>query len=52
MKENTPFFLTVDEYDRPLELAYNWGKVEPYNGGKNFGYVAYEVDKLYDFLRN
>ena len=25
------------------------GKVEAYNGGNNFGHVAYEVDKMYYF---
>jgi lactoylglutathione lyase len=30
-----------------LELTYNWdGKV--YNGGRNFGHLAYQVDDIYD----
>lgn len=30
-----------------LELTYNWDK-EDYNGGRNFGHLAYEVDNIYD----
>lgn len=29
-----------------LELTYNWD-VEDYNGGRNFGHLAYEVDDIY-----
>ncbi|SNB60077.1 MULTISPECIES: VOC family protein [unclassified Agrobacterium] len=31
-----------------LELTYNWD-TEDYNGGRNFGHLAYEVDNIYDF---
>lgn len=34
-----------------VELTYNWpdenGKVEDYDGGRNFGHLAYEVDDVY-----
>ncbi len=34
-----------------LELTYNWpaedGSVEEYDGGRNFGHVAYRVDDIY-----
>jgi lactoylglutathione lyase len=34
-----------------LELTYNWpnqdGKSETYNGGRNFGHLAYKVDDIY-----
>lgn len=34
-----------------LELTYNWpdenGKVEEYDGGRNFGHLAYRVDDIY-----
>jgi lactoylglutathione lyase len=30
-----------------LELTYNWD-TEEYNGGRNFGHLAYEVDNIYD----
>lgn len=29
-----------------LELTYNWDE-EDYNGGRNFGHVAFEVDDIY-----
>jgi lactoylglutathione lyase len=29
-----------------LELTYNWDS-EDYDGGRNFGHVAYEVDDIY-----
>lgn len=31
----------------PLELTYNWDKSE-YEGGRNFGHVAYQVDDIYE----
>ena len=34
-----------------VELTYNWpsetGEVEDYNGGRNFGHLAYRVDDIY-----
>jgi lactoylglutathione lyase len=34
-----------------IELTYNWpdadGKLEIYDGGRNFGHLAYEVDDIY-----
>ncbi|MCY1668556.1 lactoylglutathione lyase [Rhizobium sp. SL86] len=33
-----------------LELTYNWD-TEDYNGGRNFGHLAYEVDNIYDFCQ-
>ena len=29
-----------------VELTYNWDK-EDYNGGRNFGHLAYQVDDIY-----
>lgn len=35
-----------------LELTYNWpdenGNVEDYQGGRNFGHLAYQVDDIYE----
>ena len=35
-----------------LELTYNWpdehGNVEQYEGGRNFGHLAYRVDNIYE----
>ena len=30
-----------------LELTYNWDSDEIYEGGRNFGHLAYEVDDVY-----
>ena len=30
-----------------LELTYNWDSDEVYDGGRNFGHLAYEVDDIY-----
>lgn len=36
-----------------VELTYNWpdenGNVEDYQGGRNFGHLAYEVDNIYEY---
>jgi len=34
-----------------LELTYNWD-TEDYNGGRNFGHLAYEVDNIYDYCQH
>lgn len=33
-----------------LELTHNWDP-EEYDGGRNFGHLAYEVDDIYEFCR-
>ncbi len=30
-----------------LELTYNWDQTEPYEGGPNFGHLAYAVRDIY-----
>lgn len=30
-----------------IELTYNWDQAEPYDGGRNFGHLALEVDDVY-----
>ncbi len=30
-----------------IELTYNWDQAEPYDGGRNFGHLAFEVDDIY-----
>ncbi len=39
-----------------VELTYNWpdenGIVEDYQGGRNFGHLAYEVDDIYAICRH
>ena len=34
-----------------LELTYNWDP-EKYEGGRNFGHLAYEVDNIYEFCQS
>lgn len=34
-----------------LELTYNWDP-EEYDGGRNFGHLAYEVDNIYDLCES
>ncbi len=34
-----------------LELTYNWD-AEDYQGGRNFGHLAYEVDNIYETCQN
>ena len=34
-----------------LELTYNWDK-EEYQGGRNFGHLAFRVDNIYQFCEN
>ena len=31
-----------------LELTYNWDGGEEYEGGRNFGHLAYRVDNIYE----
>ncbi|MCK5830628.1 MAG: VOC family protein [Methylococcales bacterium] len=33
-----------------LELTYNWDS-EEYEGGRNFGHLAYEVDNIYHYCQ-
>jgi len=43
----TLVFLGADENeDAQVELTYNWDP-EKYDGGRNFGHLAYEVDDVY-----
>lgn len=30
-----------------IELTHNWDQEEPYDGGRNFGHVAFAVDDIY-----
>lgn len=40
------FVAAEGQEDCMLELTYNWDP-EDYDGGRNFGHVAYEVDDIY-----
>ena len=43
----TLVFIAAGPDDPPLELTHNWDQTEPYDGGRNFGHVAYAVDDIY-----
>ena len=40
------FLAPPGQHDAQVELTYNWDP-EPYDGGRNFGHLAYEVDDIY-----
>jgi lactoylglutathione lyase len=39
-------FMTRPGDDFSIELVYNWGKDEPYEGGARFGHFAFDVEDL------
>ncbi len=44
--------LQANTSDSPvIELTYNWD-TEDYQGGRNFGHLAYEVDDIYQYCQN
>ena len=42
LSTNTP------EDNAMIELTYNWDQAEPYDGGRNFGHLAFSVPNIYD----
>ncbi len=44
----TLIFLGVPGDDAEVELTYNWDESGGYDGGRNFGHLAYSVDDIYD----
>ena len=40
------FLAAPEDEDALLELTHNWDP-EPYDGGRNFGHLAYAVDDIY-----
>ena len=41
------FLATKSAPEVQIELTYNWDQKDKYNGGRNFGHIAYEVDDIY-----
>ena len=41
------FLAAPGDESTQLELTYNWDP-EPYDEGRNFGHLAYEVDNIYE----
>lgn len=48
----TNYFVAACEGDPPLELTHNWDETEPYQTGRFFGHLAYEVDNIYEYCAN
>ncbi len=40
------FLAAPGDEDAQVELTHNWDP-EPYDGGRNFGHLAYQVDDIY-----
>ena len=41
-------FLATAQGEPEIELTYNWDEKAAYDGGRNFGHLAYEVDNIYN----
>ena len=41
------FLAAPGDEDAQVELTHNWDP-EPYDGGRNFGHLAYRVDDIYE----
>ena len=44
----TLVFLATEPGAPEVELTYNWDEAAPYDGGRNFGHLAYAVDNIYE----
>ena len=43
------FLAATDAPGAPqVELTHNWDNTEPYDGGRNFGHLAYAVENIYE----
>lgn len=46
------FLAAPGDEDAQVELTYNWppeeGEAETYDGGRNFGHLAYRVENIYE----
>jgi len=45
------FLAAEGDEEAQVELTYNWDS-EPYDGGRNFGHLAYAVDDIYAFCQH
>jgi lactoylglutathione lyase len=43
----TLIYLATAIGEPEVELTHNWGSEENYEGGRNFGHLAFEVDDIY-----
>lgn len=44
--EATLVFMEPEAGNFAIELVYNWGKDDPYDGGDRFGHFAFDVDDV------
>ena len=44
--EATLAFMAKPHGDFAIELVYNWGKDDAYDGGERFGHFAFDVDDI------
>ena len=42
------FLAPPGQEEAQVELTYNWGSDEVYDGGRNFGHLAYSVENIYE----
>ncbi|KRB80868.1 glyoxalase [Sphingomonas sp. Root710] len=42
------FLAAPGDEDAQVELTYNWDHEGGYDGGRNFGHLAYRVDNIYE----
>lgn len=45
----TLVFLATEKGQPEVELTYNWDQQEPYDGGRNFGHLAFSVKNIYEY---
>jgi len=45
------FLAAPGDEDAQVELTHNWDHRGGYDGGRNFGHLAYRVDDIYDSCR-
>ncbi|XQW83760.1 VOC family protein [Thalassotalea piscium] len=47
----TLIYLATAPGEPEIELTHNWDSTETYEGGRNFGHIAFEVDDIYQFCQ-
>ena len=45
------FLAALGDEDAQVELTHNWDHEGGYDGGRNFGHLAYRVDDIYESCR-
>ena len=45
------FLAAPGDEDAQVELTHNWDHESGYDGGRNFGHLAYRVDNIYETCR-